>query len=78
MIVKVTQVRDVAIIEVDLKPCADVFIFRVRGRELELCGKTLVLSEELGEFRKGLLVMAKTPFFVECEAGDCLAAKAQV
>jgi hypothetical protein len=63
MIVKVAQVRDVAIIEVDLKPCADVFIFRVRGRELELCGKTLVLSEELGEFRKGLLVMAKTPFF---------------
>jgi hypothetical protein len=78
MIVKVAQVRDVAIIEVDLKPCVDVFIFRVRGRELELCGKTLVLSEELGEFRKGLLVMAKTPFFVECEAGDCLAAKAQI
>jgi hypothetical protein len=78
MIVKVAQVRDVAIIEVDLKPCADVFIFKVRGRELELCGKTLVLSEEFGEFRKGLLIMAKTPFFVECEAGDCLAAKAQV
>jgi len=78
MIVKVAQVRDVVIIEVGLEPCADVFIFRVRGRELELCGKTLVLSEELREFRKGLLVMAKTPFFVECEARDCLAAKAQI
>ncbi len=78
MIVKVVQVRDVAIIEVDLKPCADVFIFKFHGRELELCGKTLVLSEELGDFKKGLLIMSKTPFFVECEAGSCVAAKAQV
>jgi hypothetical protein len=78
MIIKVVQIRDVAIIKIDLEPCADVFTFRIGGRELELCGKVFTLSQELEEFRKGLLVMAKTPFFVECKAGVCLAAKAQV
>lgn len=75
MIVKVVRVRDVAIIDMELEPCADVFTFRVEGREIQLCGRTVVLSEPLEEFRKGLLVLGKTPFFVECEEGSCVAAR---
>ncbi|MEM1597531.1 MAG: hypothetical protein QXP31_01295 [Pyrobaculum sp.] len=76
MIVKVVQVRDVAIIEMGLAPCADVFTFTIRGREVAICGKVVELSEELA-FRKGLLILDKTPFFVECEERSCIAARAQ-
>ncbi|AFA38594.1 hypothetical protein Pogu_0567 [Pyrobaculum oguniense TE7] len=78
MIIKAVYVRDVAILEIDLEPCADVFIFKVKNNEIELCGKSLVLSETLANFRKGLLVMNKQPFFVECEDGECVAARAQI
>ncbi|MEZ0319344.1 MAG: hypothetical protein ABWK05_05045 [Pyrobaculum sp.] len=74
MIVKVVQIRDVAIIEMDVAPCADVFIFTIRGREVEMCGKVFELSEEL-VFRKGLLILNKSAYFVECEEGTCIAAK---
>ncbi|ABP51150.1 MAG: hypothetical protein QXK11_04440 [Pyrobaculum sp.] len=78
MIIKAVYVRDVAIIEIDLEPCADAFIFRIRNNEIELCSKSLVLSETLANFRKGLLIMRKQPFFVECEDGKCVAARAQI
>ncbi|ABL87648.1 conserved hypothetical protein [Pyrobaculum islandicum DSM 4184] len=78
MIIKVVQIRDTAIIELSLPPCADVFTFKISSRELEICGKTYVLSEEIGEFKRGLLLLEKTPFFIECDEGNCIAAKAQV
>lgn len=78
MIIKAVYVRDVAIIEIDLEPCADVFTFKVKNDEIELCGKSLALSETLASFRKGLLIMRKQPFFVECENGECVAARAQI
>lgn len=78
MIVKVVQIRDVAIIEADLAPCADVFIFKAVENTLEICGGRYVLSGDIGVFRKGLLILKKTPFLFECDDGMCVAAKTQV
>jgi len=78
MIIKVVQVRDVAIIKVEeLQPCADVLTFKA-GRELEICGMRYELSDDLGEFKKGLLILGGVPFFVECnEERLCIAARAK-
>ncbi|MEM0369103.1 MAG: hypothetical protein QXK71_07735 [Pyrobaculum sp.] len=78
MIVKVVQIRDVVIIETELSPCADVFTFRIVNKFLEICGSVYQLSEELEAFRKGLLILRKTPYFFECEEGVCIAAKTHV
>ncbi|ACB40572.1 hypothetical protein [Pyrobaculum neutrophilum] len=78
MIVKVVKIRDVAIIKLDAAPCADVFIFRAEGRELEICGSSYVLDGEIEEFRRGLLLLGGVPYFVECDMGRCVAARAHV
>ncbi len=72
---KVIKFRHVAILEIDLQPCADVFVFTVNGGVFEICGKVFEIGEDLGEFKKGILILKKTPFSVECEEGRCLAAK---
>ncbi|AAL64680.1 hypothetical protein [Pyrobaculum aerophilum] len=78
MIVKLIYIRDVAIIKLGLDPCADVFTFKISGREIVICGKTLILSDSLEKFKKGLLILGTTPYFVECENGECIAARAQI
>ncbi|MFN7105165.1 MAG: hypothetical protein ACK4M3_01035 [Pyrobaculum sp.] len=72
MIVKVVQIRDVAILQTDVEPCGDVIYFTIGGRKWEICGKIYELGEEL-EFRRGLLFLGGRPYLVECEEGRCIA-----
>ncbi|MFN3804644.1 MAG: hypothetical protein ACK4SY_06285 [Pyrobaculum sp.] len=77
MIVKVVQIRDVAILQADVKPCGDVIYFTIRGMEWEICGRIYEFEEEL-EFRRGLLLLGGRPYLAECEGGRCVATRVQV
>jgi hypothetical protein len=70
------MVRDLAILPLEIEPCGHAFTFQVAGRGLRLCGKTLVLSESVGEFARGLFVLGGTPFHAECAPGNCVAVRA--
>lgn len=75
MRVKIVEIRDVAIIEMTVEACGDVFTFVLRGDELYLCGKTYRLNEAIGPFRRGVIILMGVPFMFECEGEVCIAAK---